>query len=396
MSVLTKIKVGTTTYDIRDTSKQEIMQYDTMPTASSSNIGKIIQYIGTTGTYTNGYFYKCVNNSDSYSWSVVDVQSGGSDAITNVLQNGTSVVTNKVASVTVPTKTSDLTNDSSFITNAVDNLTNYYDKDTIDGSLDDKQDVLVSGSNIKTINNTSILGSGNIEIGGGGTSDHASLTNLSYAASGHTGFQDTIADLTTIRSGAALGATSVQDVNYVHTDNNFTSTYKSNVDSNTSARHTHSNKSVLDGISSSSVNAWDNKQNALVSGTNIKTINGVSVLGSGDITIAGASLIGTVEGSYTLTATTDDTYTYTTTTLTYPTGFTSSNSVCIAIGCKFNTARDYAYGTTEDGLSILLNGSAPRAVYSTSTGASQFVLKVGNYSTSALTCYYKIVFLKIS
>lgn len=33
--------------------------------------------------------------------------------------------------------------------------------------IDDKQDTLVSGTNIKTINNTSILGSGNIDIQGG-------------------------------------------------------------------------------------------------------------------------------------------------------------------------------------------------------------------------------------
>lgn len=35
-------------------------------------------------------------------------------------------------------------------------------------ALNNKQDTLVSGTNIKTINNTSILGSGNIDIGGGG------------------------------------------------------------------------------------------------------------------------------------------------------------------------------------------------------------------------------------
>jgi hypothetical protein len=34
------------------------------------------------------------------------------------------------------------------------------------------------------------------------------------------------------------------------------------------------------------------KQDALVSGTNIKTINGTSVLGSGDITISGGSSSG--------------------------------------------------------------------------------------------------------
>ena len=37
-------------------------------------------------------------------------------------------------------------------------------------TLDTKQDTLVSGTNIKTINNTSILGSGNIDIQGGGGS----------------------------------------------------------------------------------------------------------------------------------------------------------------------------------------------------------------------------------
>lgn len=36
--------------------------------------------------------------------------------------------------------------------------------------IDDKQDTLVSGTNIKTINNQSLLGSGNIDIQGGGSS----------------------------------------------------------------------------------------------------------------------------------------------------------------------------------------------------------------------------------
>lgn len=44
--------------------------------------------------------------------------------------------------------------------------------DTIQDALEGKQDTLVSGTNIKTINNESILGSGNIDIqGGGGDAD---------------------------------------------------------------------------------------------------------------------------------------------------------------------------------------------------------------------------------
>jgi hypothetical protein len=41
-----------------------------------------------------------------------------------------------------------------------------------------KQDTLVSGTNIKTINGTSVLGSGNIAIAGGGVTDHTLLTNI--------------------------------------------------------------------------------------------------------------------------------------------------------------------------------------------------------------------------
>ena len=50
----------------------------------------------------------------------------------------------------IPTKTSELTNDSNYITSSYHDAT--------------KQDVLVSGTNIKTINNQDILGSGNIEV----------------------------------------------------------------------------------------------------------------------------------------------------------------------------------------------------------------------------------------
>lgn len=49
---------------------------------------------------------------------------------------------------------------------AVD-MANYYDKTETDDLLDAKQDALVSGTNIKTINNESILGEGNIDIQGG-------------------------------------------------------------------------------------------------------------------------------------------------------------------------------------------------------------------------------------
>lgn len=108
-----------------------------------------------------------------------------------------------------------------------------------------KQDILVSGQNIKTVNNKSLLGSGNINIEGGGgtggTYDHTELDNRNAANQhpmsaitglqaalngksneGHThsqyltehqdisGKQDVIGDLDSIRSGAAAGSTALQ------------------------------------------------------------------------------------------------------------------------------------------------------------------------------------------
>ena len=80
------------------------------------------------------------------------------------------IETNTLANIedipTVPTKVSAFTNDAGYLTEHQD--------------LSGKQDKLVSGTNIKTINNQSLLGSGNITIssGSGGTSDYNSLENI--------------------------------------------------------------------------------------------------------------------------------------------------------------------------------------------------------------------------
>ena len=133
---------------------------------------------------------------------------------------------------------------------------NYYTKTEINNQLDDKQDTLVSGTNIKTINNQSIVGSGNINITADGcevvsnkvTSLSSSSTDTQYPSakavydelsakvslsdyesdeevvaeslndlnaritSVESNKQDTISDIETIRSNAAAGAAKVSNV----------------------------------------------------------------------------------------------------------------------------------------------------------------------------------------
>ena len=152
-----------------------------------------------------------------------------------------------------------------------------------------KQDALVSGTNIKTINGTSLLGSGditidtNVDLTGYATEqwvneqgflkEHQDISNLATKAELATK-QDTINDLDTIRSGASKGETALQSVpsEYV------TETELNNKGYLTSVPSEYALKTDIPDITT--------KQDTLVSGTNIKTINGNSLLGSGDIEIA--------------------------------------------------------------------------------------------------------------
>ena len=93
-------------------------------------------------------------------------------------------------------------------------LSNYYTKGETDTLLEGKQPTLVSGTNIKTINNESILGEGNIDIqgGGGGKAVNAG-TNISITT-GETA--DTINCTLNLVNGSGTNSVKMKD------------TYKSN------------------------------------------------------------------------------------------------------------------------------------------------------------------------
>jgi len=124
-------------------------------------------------------------------------------------------------------------------------------------TFNNKQDALVSGTNIKSINTSqTILGSGNLNIVN-------TLNGLKY---------DATIVVTSLGTDFTIDTTvfgsSIQYLNL-------------NLPS--------ASASARGALTSTDWTTFNNKQAALVSGTNIKTINGASILGSGNIVISGGS-----------------------------------------------------------------------------------------------------------
>lgn len=134
--------------------------------------------------------------------------------------------------------------------------------DSLDKEMATKQDLLVSGTNIKTINSQSLLGEGNLEISGsGGTTDYTQLTNKPQINSVELSGNKSLSDLgiptkTSELTNDSGFLTSIPDEYVTETELNA---------------------------------GLGNKQDTLVSGTNIKTVNGESLLGSGNIDIESVS-----------------------------------------------------------------------------------------------------------
>lgn len=140
----------------------------------------------------------------------------------------------------------------------------------------------------KTINGEEITGNGNIEVAANvDLSDYATKEELNAK-------QDVISDLETIRSGAELGATALQSVpdTYALKTDIPDITTKQDVISDLetirsgAAKGATALQSVPDTYAlKTDIPDITTKQDKLVSGTNIKTVNGTSLLGAGNITI---------------------------------------------------------------------------------------------------------------
>lgn len=177
-----------------------------------------------------------------------------------------------------------------------------------------KQDTLISGTNIKTIEGQSLLGAGNIDLTktdvGLGNVDNTSDLSKPISTATQTALnakQDTLVSGTTIKTvnstsllgsgDVSVGVTSVGlTTGTTGTDISVSGSPVTNSGSITlnipTASATNTGK-----LSSTDWSTFNNKQAALVSGTNIKTVNSTSLLGSGNVAVAAQDSISLINNT---------------------------------------------------------------------------------------------------
>ena len=193
-------------------------------------------------------------------------------------------------------------------------------------ALSSKQDTLVSGTNIKTINGETILGSGNLVIQSGTSNWDDIQGKPQFAVVATSGNYNDLTNKPTIPDVSDLATK--QEIADMETKSNAAATYATKQEipslegylTETVASETYATKQALGNkLDTATYNSekagFETKENAaatyqvkgnyatkqeiaskqdtLVSGTNIKTINGNSVLGAGDITIQAGGTIDT-------------------------------------------------------------------------------------------------------
>lgn len=183
--------------------------------------------------------------------------------------------------------------------------TDYVTEEDLNTELDTKQDTLVSGTNIKTINGTSLLGSGNITLDTpeGGLSDAASDGKL-YGRKDGTWSEIVIPDTSGLATKTELSdkldtetynadkatfalKTEIPDTSTFITTETADGKYQPKGEYLVSADLAdYALKTEIPSTDNLATKTeLDSKQDTLVSGTNIKTVNGQTILGEGNIQI---------------------------------------------------------------------------------------------------------------
>lgn len=142
-----------------------------LPQTGEAN--KIYLVPATEGQQQNGYDeYIYVNESwEKIGSTNIDLSQYATKEYVNqqISTAVTGLATEEFVTSSISSATQDMATNASVSAQLTQALQSYVTSETFTSALAGKQDTLVSGTNIKTINGQSILGEGNIEIQGGGT-----------------------------------------------------------------------------------------------------------------------------------------------------------------------------------------------------------------------------------
>ena len=302
---------GRTISESPDTVLQ-ISQIEIVTGRGTENISDALHFVPDQGGKFYGgveatQFKKTGGTSSQFLKADGSVDSNTYGKITEIRMNGTSKGTSGVVDLGNVTTSEELANKEDKL-----NKTNSYTESStitypntkalVDG-LATKQNTLVSGTNIKTINGTSILGSGDLTIKDAFIAEYGttSITDIyTQYSNGKMVFatkDNVLYNLLTITSTLAWFTTDALDTNneVVQSILKVNNSGWSTVSQSTSIASKEDTSNKTNSYTESSVTTYPNtkalvdglgtKQNTLVSGTNIKTVNNQSLLGSGNITV---------------------------------------------------------------------------------------------------------------
>lgn len=256
---------------------------------------KILNNLDNLDRILDGDTYKKVSSSEKSTWNnkqdkltnqTAYSAKGSATKVpqitTNTLGQVTGITEVTITQPDISGKENTSNKSSSYTTSSTTTYPNT--KALVDG-LATKQATLVSGTNIKTVNGNSLLGSGNIAISGGGSADNVTTRLNTDNETEVIGIYTTQNSSRKIWEGtkAQYDALTTKDADTYYYITDGAISYNDLTDRPTIPSKTSDLTNDSNFITSSYHDST--KQDTLTSGTNIKTINNTSLLGSGNISV---------------------------------------------------------------------------------------------------------------
>jgi hypothetical protein len=258
---------------------------------------------GTNVSITNGSGSITINSADQYTGTVTSVSAltlgtTGTDLSSSVANSTTTPV------ITLNVPTASATNRGAL-------------SSTDWSTFNSKQAALVSGSNIKTVGGATILGSGDVgtigvAYGGTGQTTYTNgqllignttgntLTKATLTAGTGVAITNGAGSITITATGSGGTVTSVAALTLGTVGTDLSSSVATGTTTPVITLNVPTASAANRGaLSSTDWSTFNGKQAALVSGTNIKTVGGASLLGTGDVGTVGVAYGGTGQTTYT-------------------------------------------------------------------------------------------------